>query len=76
MIVDRLSSIAYVTEDKALKDRINDLYKDVGQIKGKGVSFEEYKESIEKIRNDFSSSAGEALSEKAVIALFDYILGL
>ena len=78
MIRDRLKNIIYVTEDSAVKDRLESLYYYVVGIRSNNVPFEEYKKSIEKYLEDsnFADNFGETASEKAAVELFDYVLGL
>ena len=78
MIRDRLKNIIYVTEDRYVKSDLERLYYYVVGIRSNNVPFEEYKKSIEKYLEDtsFAKYCGETASEKAVVELFDYVLGL
>ena len=76
MISNRLDNIIFVTEDEASKIRVKSVMTDFGMLNTADISFGNFKNQLKGLRDDFASIADETASEKAVIALFDYILGL
>jgi hypothetical protein len=76
MISNRLDNIIFVTEDEASKIRVKSVMTDFGMLNTADISFGDFKNQLKGLRDDFASIADETASEKAVIALFDYILGL
>lgn len=76
MVDNRLDNIVFVTEDEKIANDITATANKVKAIETDALSFEDYKKQISEFRDDFASSSGETASEKAVLMLFDYILGL
>ncbi len=76
MVGNRLDNIIFVTEDEKIANDITTIANKVKAIETDGLSFEDYKNQLTEIRDEYISLAGATTHEKAVFVLFDYIIGL
>lgn len=76
MIVDRLDSIAFVTEDKNVAENISAVADKVRALETSGITFEVYKKQLSAIYDEFNSTAGETAQEKAASAILAYVISL